>query len=135
MDSEKILSQTSQLATLESTENTNTALENLTAALTASRDFSTISAIGKMADTGSNAIVYEEGSDSTFELYFTQEVQSGTVSILDVNGNEIATMNIDSGSEGTTSFDWDGKDKSGNTVDEGIYYVTASYTGSSYNFV
>ncbi len=131
MDSEKILSQTSQLATLESTENTNTALENLTAALSASRDFSTISAIGKMADTGSNAIVFEEGSDSTFELFFADTVKSGTVSILDVDGNEIATMEIPEDSEGIASFDWDGKDKGGHTVDDGIYYVTASYTDAS----
>ena len=49
MDSEKILSQTSQLATLEASENTNKALADLATSLGASQNFSSISAIGKTA--------------------------------------------------------------------------------------
>ncbi len=129
MDSEKILSQTSELASLEASENTNKALEELAASLTSSRDFSTISAIGKIADTGSNAIVYEDGSMAEFELYFSDDVSNGTVEILDSNGNIISTLPVDSGtSKGVHSFQWDGKDSSGNQVDDGIYYITSSYT-------
>jgi len=50
MDSEKILSQTSQLATLEASENTNQALSDLAASLGSSQQYSTIAAIGKTAD-------------------------------------------------------------------------------------
>ena len=49
MDSEKILSQTSQLAALEASENTNKALSDLAASLTSSLQYSGISAIGKIA--------------------------------------------------------------------------------------
>lgn len=86
MDSEKILSQTSQLATLESAENTNKALENLAASLGASQQFSTIAAIGKTADLGSDAISLDEGSSSTFEVYFPSAIQQGTVEITDLDG-------------------------------------------------
>lgn len=130
MDSEKILSQTSQLATLEASSNTNKALEALATALNSSRDFSTISAIGKIADTGSNAIVLEEGSKPKFELYFADEVQSGTISVLDVNGNTIASMPIESGASGINSYEWDGKNSAGNSVDDGIYYITANYSNA-----
>jgi len=133
MDSEKILSQTSELAALEASENTNKALEDLAASLTASRDFSTISAIGKIADTGSNAIVYEEGSAPNFELYFSEAIESGNVEVLDADGNIIATLPIESGDKGIHSFEWDGKDSSGNSVDEGIYYITASYNDTNGN--
>ncbi|MEA3523850.1 MAG: flagellar hook capping FlgD N-terminal domain-containing protein [Campylobacterota bacterium] len=131
MDSEKILSQTSQLATLEASENTNKALEELAASLTSSRDFSTIAAIGKIADTGSNAIVYETGSQPAFELYFPNDIQSGTIDVLDANGNVIASMPIESGEKGIHSFEWDGKDMAGNSVDEGMYYITANYNDAS----
>ena len=133
MDSEKILSQTSQLAGLEASENTNKALEELAVSLGASRDFSTIAAIGKIADTGSNAIVYEEGSKPSFELYFSEAVASGNVEVLDADGNIISTIPIESGDKGIRSFEWDGKDSSGNRVDEGIYYITAKYNDTNAN--
>jgi flagellar basal-body rod modification protein FlgD len=127
MDSEKILTQTSQLATLEASDNTNTALENLSKTLAANRDFSTIAAIGKIADTGSNAVVVEDGTNPNFEIYYPNEVQSGTVEIRDANGNIISTITLEGGEEGVTSFEWDGRDDSGNSVDDGFYYVTSTY--------
>ena len=127
MDSEKILSQTSQLATLESASNTNKALDKLAKSLAANRDFSTIGAIGKIADTGSNAIVFEEGQKPMFELYFADEVKNGTVEIMDVNGNVLRTLSIDAGTNGIAQFEWDGTDTQGDTVEEGTYYVSAKY--------
>lgn len=131
MDSEKILSQTSELATLEASENTNKALSELAASMASSQQFSTISAIGKTADIGSNAIVLDEGSDTTFEIYFPDDVDRGSVEILDVNGNVIKTLDVGTNPKGVYQFTWDGTDSSGNSVDSGIYYATASYTNPS----
>lgn len=128
MDSEKILSQTSQLATLEASENTNKALADLAASLGNSQQFSTISAIGKTADIGSNAIVLDEGSDTTFEVYFPDDVERGNVEILDSNGNILKTLDVGTNPKGVYQFTWDGTNSSGNAVDSGIYYATASYT-------
>lgn len=128
MDSEKILSQTSQLATLEASENTNKALADLAASLGNSQQFSTISAIGKTADIGSNAIVLDEGSDATFEIYFPDDVEQGNVEILDVNGNTLKTLDVGTNPKGVYQFTWDGTDSSGNIVNSGMYYATASYT-------
>lgn len=128
MDSEKILSQTSQLATLESTENTNKALEKLASALNTSMQYSGIAAIGKIADTGSNAVILSEGEDVDFELYFPDDVASGSVNILDKNGNILRQMAIGETSKGIASYSWDGKNGSGAALDEGIYYVESAYT-------
>jgi len=127
-DTEQILTQTSQLATLEATDNTNKALADLAATLAASSDFGAISAIGKTADLGSNAITYTEGESSTFEMYFPSDVAYGNVEILDVNGNVIKTIAAESGGSGIYTYTWDGTDTAGNAVDEGVYYATASYT-------
>ncbi len=128
MDTEKILSQTSQLATLESADNTNNSLDKLAKSLQSSRNFSTISAIGKMADTGSNAIVYEDGKKSKFELYFSDAAKSGTVNVLDVDGNIVSTIPIENMDQGVNSIEWNGKDSKGNKVDNGMYYITAKYS-------
>ncbi len=127
MDSEKILTQTSQLATLEASENTNQALSDLAASLGSTQQYTTIAAIGKTADLGSNAIGYDEGSTSSFEVYFPQDIASGTVEILDTNGQIVSTMNIEPNQSGVYQFDWNGSLSNGDIAESGMYYITASY--------
>ena len=133
MDSEKILSQTSQLAALESSTKTNTALEALTAALGNTEQFSTISAIGKTADIGSNAITLDKGTASAFEVYFPKSIQTGTIDITDLQDNKVGTINVGTNPSGVYKFEWDGKDSSGNSVDSGIYKINANYTDQDGN--
>ena len=132
MDSDKILTQTSQLATLESSNNTNEALSKLAEAMGNSQQFSTIAAIGKTADIGSNAVVLDKGSDTTFEIYFPSDVEQGNVEITDVNGNILKTLDVGTNPKGVYQFTWDGTDSSGsNKLDSGIYYASASYKNSN----
>jgi len=131
MDSDKILTQTSQLAGLESTENTNKALSDLAAALGTSQQFSTIGAIGKTADLGSNAIAHDEGSSSLFEVYFPQDVASGNIEITDSEGNIISTISLEESEAGVYQFDWDGELTSGEAATSGLYYVSASYKNAN----
>ncbi|MDD5400531.1 MAG: FlgD immunoglobulin-like domain containing protein [Sulfurimonas sp.] len=128
MDSEKILNQTSQLAGLEATENTNKALAALAASMSSSQQFSTISAIGKTADLGSNAITLDKGKSTNFEVYFPDNIKKGTIDILDKNGNKVKTLDVGTNSKGVYKFEWDGTNQNKNAVDSGIYYATASYT-------
>ncbi|MDD4855006.1 MAG: flagellar hook capping FlgD N-terminal domain-containing protein [Sulfuricurvum sp.] len=128
MDSEKILSQTSQLATLESAENTNKALATLATSLAASAQYSGISAIGKIADTGSNAITLADGKASDFELYFPSNVTSGNVNIMDVNGKVLKTMKIGVTDAGIAQYSWDGTDNAGTQLKAGTYYAESTYT-------
>ncbi|MCX6061124.1 MAG: flagellar hook capping protein [Campylobacterales bacterium] len=128
MDSEKILSQTSQLATLESAENTNKSLATLATSLAASAQYSGISAIGKIADTGSNAITLATGKTSDFELYFPTDVTSGNVNIMDVNGKVIKAMPIGATSAGVAKYSWDGTNSANAKVDAGTYYAESTYT-------
>ena len=134
MDSEKILTQTSQLASLESSENTKKALEDLTNTLGATQEFSTISAIGKRADLGSDAIQLDEGSNAEFEIYFPEDVANGVVNITDLDDNTIATLNIEMDEDqefkpaGVYKFEWDGLDNNNNPVESGIYRVNSEYT-------
>lgn len=128
MDSEKILSQTSQLAALESSENTNKALETLAASLSASLQYTGISAIGKIADTGSNAVVLTKGENVDFELYFPNDVASGNVNILDKNGTILRSIAIGATDAGIAPYTWDGKNSNGEALEEGVYYVESAYT-------
>ena len=127
MDSGKILTQTSQLAGLEASENTNKALESLAASMQSTLGLTSISAIGKIADTGSDAINHEKGKETVFEVYFPTDVASGTVNITDTEGNVISTIDIDPNEKGVYKFGWSGITESGNVADSGIYRVNATY--------
>jgi flagellar basal-body rod modification protein FlgD len=127
MDSDKILTQTSELASLEAADNTNKALENLTKTLTQTSGLSAISAIGKMASLGSSSIILDEENTPTFELYFADDIQSGSLQITDVNGNTIRTVDLDQMPGGIQTFTWDGTDTNGRRVPPGSYTITANY--------
>lgn len=132
MDSDKILSQTSQLAALESSENTNKSLAALSTSLAASMQYSTISAIGKIADTGSNAVVFEQGAATNFEVYYPTNVISGSVNVLDVNGSIVKTIPLDPLTKGVQPFSWNGTNDKGDTVDTGVYYVESKYVDDNF---
>lgn len=129
MDSDKILTQTSQLATLESAENTNKALSDLATQLSASRDFAAVSVIGKMASLGSNAITLEKGGTAKFEIYFENEIKDGALNITDKNGNLVKSVSLaeQAGKSGVLAFEWDGTDSTGAAMAEGYYSVKADY--------
>ena len=129
MDSQKILTQTSQLATLESANNTNKTLSDLAKQLSASRDFAAVSVIGKMASLGSNAVTLKKGGTAKFEVYFKNEIKDGTLTIKDKNGNTVRTVSLadQAGKSGVLAFQWDGTDNNGTPLASGNYSVTADY--------
>ncbi|WP_041955750.1 flagellar hook capping FlgD N-terminal domain-containing protein [Sulfurospirillum arsenophilum] len=128
MDSDKILTQTSQLATLESATKTNTALDNLSTQLKESVSSNATNLIGKMGSLGYNAITLAD-SKSTYEVYFPTEIKSGTLTITDKDKNVVQTIDLKDavGKSGVISFTWDGKDKNGAQLKDGYYSVTAAY--------
>ncbi len=133
MDTEKILTQTSQLATLESSDNTKKALEKLSTSLGNAQQFSTISAIGKTADLGSDAISLDKGKNSTFEIYFPATIDHGTVDIKDSSGEVVKTLDVGTNPAGIYKFTWDGKNRAGDNASGGVYHVSADYTDQAGN--
>jgi len=134
MDTDKILSQTSQLATLESQEKTNKALEKIAAAFGNSKNFSAVSAIGKMAKLKSNINLKhkQDGSASpvNFTLDFKEDIKSGTIYIYNEKNNLVKTMDIPKDDAGKHSFTWDGKTSAGEDAKSGEYNIVAKYQNS-----
>ena len=133
MDSTKILTQTSQLATLQSADKTNKTLTALSQSLQNAQQFSMISSIGKLATLkGGNAITADgKGSSQNFSLYFPTAVKHGTINITNDAGDVVDTIALSSTPAGVSSFLWNGKDKSGAAVPAGTYNIKASYTNTN----
>ncbi len=129
-DTDKILQQTSQLATLEASQNTNDALSSLTSTMSNSAQFTTISSIGKMANTGATGVVIENGNPVSFDVYFPESIQGGEITITNSQGVTVETLTVDAQSKGSVSLNWDAMDKSGNIYEDGEYRIGVTYTSS-----
>lgn len=99
MDSDKILTQTAQLSSLEAAQNTTAALESLSEQLASNTNFSAIGVIGQMASLGSSAITLKDKA-SNFEIYFPSEIKTGTLTITDTDGKTVKTIDISSSTAG-----------------------------------
>ena len=129
MDTDKMLEQTSYLSTMEMNNNMQQTINNLANTLKMTSTISTISAIGKMADTGDRYIsVTDDDNSKKFDLYFNDDISSGNITIKDKNGNIIKTMPLNAHTKGVLSFNWDLKDANGNRVSSDKYEISATYT-------
>ena len=127
VETEKILSQTSQLASLEAATNTNKSLDKLSGSLASSMQFTTVGAMGKVASTGSDEVLLKENATASFELYLPADVKSGEIQIRDNLGNVVRTIGIKDAPKGIRSFTWDGETNEGVRAKEGSYHISAEY--------
>ncbi len=135
MDSDKILTQTAQLSSLEAAQNTTAALESLSEQLASNTNFSAIGVIGQMASLGSSAITLKDKA-SNFEIYFPSEIKTGTLTITDTDGKTVKTIDISSstaGKSGVVAFNWDGVNNDGTQLADGTYSATVTYTDADGN--
>lgn len=134
MDSDKILSQTSQLASLEAQEKTNTALENLSSSFVNSKNFSAVSSIGKMAQLENKVQlnIQEDGTPNpvNFNLEFSEAAKGGAINIYDEENRLVKTMDIPESLAGTQSFNWDGLTNAGEAAEGGKYTIDANYVNA-----
>ena len=134
MDTEKILQQTSELATLETQQNTNKALEELSSSFKQNKNFAAVEAIGKYAklDTTIKLTKNNKGEVNpvTFTLDFLENAKSGTIQIYDDKNRLVKTMKIDETTKGKHSYTWKGLTDAGEKAKAGDYTIVAKYINS-----
>ncbi len=142
MDSDKMLTQTSQLAALEMQQNTNTTMKKmvetmniLSDAMLSSGSLTVLSAIGRTAIISDNTFKLTSEADKiTAKMYLKDETKDGaTFQVLDSNGNVVRSIKMDKDSlkAGTNKITWDGKDDSGKFVGAGNYTMKTTYTNAN----
>ena len=136
METKDMLAQTSQLTQLQTNQDLKNSLNRLISQMEASTQYSAVTMIGKLADTGNNGFAITDSAnlqqDIPFDLYFNDDYLSAELRITDRNGNVVRSINLDGDKKGLKSFTWDGKDDNGNPVADGEYYVTADYKTKFY---
>lgn len=141
MDTDKMLTQTAQLSSLEMQQNTNETMEKmvetmelLTNSMIASTNMSIINAIGKMATISDTTFKLENSTQTiTARMYLPTETKDGaTFQILDSNGNVVRSIKVDkdSLSQGVNIIGWDGRNDNGVYAGAGNYTMKTSYTNA-----
>ncbi|HEG0615860.1 TPA: flagellar basal body rod modification protein [Campylobacter coli] len=143
MDSDKMLTQTSQLSALEMQQNTNTTMQKmvetmqlLSNSFSTSMSTSAIGAIGKMATVSDNKIKLT-GSDEiiAFKMYLPEDSDENGVTLEVYDSNNKLVFSEKSGeqsvSQGLFTMEWPGRNNDGVYAGDGEYTVKMVYNNKN----
>lgn len=143
MDSDKILTQTSQLSALEMQQNTNTTMQKmvetmqkLSDSFSTSMSTSALGAIGKMATVSDNKIKLT-GADEliALKMYLPEDSDENgvTLEIYDSNNKLVFSEKSDakSISQGLFTMEWPGRNNDGVYAGDGEYTVKMVYNNKN----
>lgn len=143
MDTDKMLTQTSQLSALEMQQNTNTTMQKmvetmqlLSNSMSTGMSISAVSAIGKMATISDNTIKLT-GSDTSLNLkmYLPEASDENGVSLEVYNekGDLVSSTKSEAREipQGFWSIPWDGRDSAGVYVGNGTYTAKLVYNNKN----
>lgn len=120
MDSSEFTNQLVQFSSVEQQIKSNTLLENLLSTQTLNMTALGVSFIGKDVEVEAKDFKFTSGKSSPLAYSLPSEATTGTVTIVDENGETVYSKAIDTAS-GRHEFTWDGKDNNGQPVASGTY--------------
>ena len=124
MDSSQFTSQLVQFSSVEQQIQQNKNLETLISAQSQNSADNAVNYIGRTVAATSDQIGLVNGA-ATINYALDSNVADALITISDANGKTIRTLKGETG-QGAHSIAWDGKDLSGNKVDDGAYKIAIS---------
>ncbi len=130
MENEQITSQLAQLSTVQGIQQLNDTLLALSGQMDVSQSMQAANLIGKPVlvpgskiSLGSNPGNADIKVATPFGVDLMSPADKVTVSILSSSGSVVREMELDINEPGVYSFDWDGRDNTGQPVADGAYNV------------
>lgn len=139
MDTDKMLTQTSQLAALEMQQNTNDTMQKmvetmkqLSDSMISSGNMAVVNAIGRMATITDTTFRLENSTQIiSVRMYLPKATGDGgaTFEVVDSKGNTVRKIQVgkDQLKQGVNIIGWDGRDDDGVFVGSGNYSMKVSY--------
>ena len=127
-DSDKLLSQLSDLTMVEQSYNNNTSLQSMLTAQNNASSLSAVSLIGKSITANGNSISFDGATATTMKFNLGAAADIGTVSISDSSGKLVATSSTGAMTAGDHTLSWDGTDNSGKVLPAGTYSFSVNAT-------
>jgi flagellar basal-body rod modification protein FlgD len=129
MDSTQFTAQLASFATVEQGIQTNKNLESLIGLTQATQISTGVSYIGRTIEADTNVGALVDGK-AEFLYNLPKGAATAVLTVRNDKGDVVLTKQVDK-SEGSHKFEWDGKDTSGNQMDDGVYTVSVAAADSS----
>ncbi len=135
---EEFAAQLAQFSSVEQLQNINANLENnLEMDLLLSQALNNTLAttlIGNKVKAIGNSVTKAAGEDAEMHYRLSSPAQKVTINVTDANGVVVRIVELEGQTSGEHSYQWDGKDNSGNELAEGVYqFSVAAEDGSGNN--
>ncbi|KAF0810585.1 flagellar basal body rod modification protein [Alcanivorax sp. S71-1-4] len=125
MDNAEMTSQLAQINTVSGIQELNSALENITGQLDASRVLQAAGLIGKgVLVPGERVLVGDEGATTPFGIELKTPADNVVVTIRDASGQVVSRYELGEMKAGVESFVWDAQLEDGTTAPKGAYSVS-----------
>jgi flagellar basal-body rod modification protein FlgD len=129
MDSTQFTAQLASFATVEQGIQTNKNLESLIGLTQATQISTGVSYIGRTIEADTNVGALVDGK-AEFLYNLPKGAATAVLTVRNDKGDVVLTKQVDK-SEGSHKFEWDGKDTSGNQMDDGVYTVSVAAADSN----
>ncbi len=134
-DGAEMASKLAHFNSLEQMMNVNKTLEKMSESQNSQRNFGLVSYIGKEVELSSGKLNVEDGKISSAEYQVKTPVTEGTLQIRDSSGTLVFEKNLGAVPVGKHKLEWDGKNKSGEKVANGLYTASLDFKDISGNEV
>jgi len=130
-DSTEFTAQLAQFSSLEQLNNVNDNLNTLKLYQASINNAQAVSFIGKDVVSKGKALQVNSGQPVSCEFSLGGDAKRVVVSIYDAAGNFVKDIQATALNAGSQSLSWDGKDRNGNTVEDGAYTFEVQAEGAS----
>lgn len=135
MDDQQFTTQLAQFASLESLQNIESSVTNLSSTIQQQGVLQSVSFIGNDI-TATGYEIEKTGTDiSSLTYTLPSDVSTLVINVYDSNSNLVASKSIGAKAEGDYSWTWDGKDTNGNAMADGTYNIAISAEDADGNSV
>ena len=131
MDNAEMVSQLTGYSQLDELSEMNDKFDTLTASMNAMTATNGLDYLGKQVEADGYTVNKSGDDISSLYIELGENAESMTVNVYDESGSIVNTENFTQTDAGTHSYNWDGTDFNGNTVDDGNYYILVSAENSN----
>ncbi|WP_313460107.1 flagellar hook capping FlgD N-terminal domain-containing protein [Stenotrophomonas sp.] len=130
MDNTQMVAQMAQLSQVQGITDLNTTVKGFQEAMAGDQVLRGAALVGHDVLVPSTQWQLETEGDTT-GMVAAPGAGYVNVDVTDANGVKVAQISVEAKAAGEVTFDWDGKDSSGNRLDAGKYTLTATHTDTS----
>uniref|UniRef100_A0A7C4EJ38 Basal-body rod modification protein FlgD n=1 Tax=Fundidesulfovibrio putealis TaxID=270496 RepID=A0A7C4EJ38_9BACT len=135
VDESEMISQLTQFSSLEQLTNMNDTLTSMVQMLNVQSAMGAVDYIGKSVMASGYTLSKSGSSVSDVSYTLDSDVSALTAKIYDADGTLVRSVDMGAQSAGDHTFEWDGLDADGASVEDGQYSIAFAATDSSGNEV